>query len=286
MSTAQDILSFTENFSLYLTISIFVIGSIGSLINICVFLTLKIFRYNQCAFYLIVESIVNTCQLSIISAIYLLPITNGFDPGNVSPAWCKLKNYIPQILRLLSTSMVCFAAVDQFLSTNPQLFIRQMSTIRLARRLTFIAICIWIVHSIPYAIFYEIVPSNGCIITSAGLTHYYSYFYYPVLHGSLPIFVASFSSLLAYRNVRRLIRHQASVVRRRLDRQLTAMIFVRVIVFVLLLLPYTIYRIYSLNVTIDRADLYPYAIDQLVYSIMISLSDLNYVVRFLFVFFL
>ena len=130
----------------------------------------------------------------------------------------------------------------------------------------------------------KIIPPNGCVMMNAGLIRYYSFFYYPVLHGLFPIFVASFSSLLAYRNVRHLVRRQASVVRRRLDRQLTAMIFVRVIVFILMLLPYTIYRIYSLNATVSPADSYPYAIDQLIYTIMSSLVYLTYVVRFLFVF--
>jgi hypothetical protein len=284
MSTAQDILTFSGEYSFYFTLTIFVIGSIGNFINICVLLTLKLFRSNQCAFYLIVESFVNTCLLIIIIPVNVLPVTDAFDPGNVFLAWCKLKNVLPQMLRLVSTSIVCFAAVDQFLSTNPQPLIRQMSTLQLAHRLPFITICIWTIHSIPYAIFYQIIPSSGCVMTNVALTRYYAFFYYPILYGLFPIFVASFSSLLAYRNVRRLIRRQASVVRRRLDRQLTAMIFARVIVFVLLLTPYTTYRIYELNIKVSQADLYPYAIDQLLYSITSLLLDLNYAVRLLSVF--
>jgi hypothetical protein len=160
-----------------------------------------------------------------------------------------------------------------------------MSTLKLAHRLTFVAICIWILHGIPYAIFYEIIPPNGCVMLNAGLLRYYSFFYYPVLHGLLPIFVASFSSLFAYRNVRHLVRRQTSVVRRRLDRQLTAMIFVRVIVFILMLLPYTIYRIYSLNATVSQADPYSSAINLLIYTLTSSLTNLSYAVRFLFVFY-
>ncbi|CAF5172864.1 unnamed protein product, partial [Rotaria magnacalcarata] len=124
---------------------------------------------------------------------------------------------------------------------------RRISSIQLARRLTLTAICIWIIHCIPYAIFYQIIPLNGCIITNTNLIHYYSYFYYPILHGLFPILTSCLFSLLAYRNVRHLVRRQLAVVRRRLDRQLTAMVFLRVIFFVLLLTPYTIYRIYSLN---------------------------------------
>jgi len=280
MSNASEILSFSAKFSLYFTISIFVIGSIGNLVNLCVFSTLKLFRYNQCAFYLIMESIVNICQLSILFIIYLFPIIYGFHPENVFTAWCKIKNMLPQTLRLLSTNMVCFAALDQFLSTNPKLSIRQMSTLRLARRLTFVAICLWTIHSIPYGIFYQIVPLSGCIITNVDLIRYYSFFYYPILQGLLPIFASSLFSLLAFQNVRRIVRRQVNIVRRRLDRQLTAMIFARVIFFVLCIIPYTVYRIYSLNSMVSPANLYPYAIDQLIYSITAALTNLNYTVRF------
>jgi len=53
-------------------------------------------------------------------------------------------------------------------------------------------------------------------------------------------------SIFVYRNVRCIVTRQISIDRARLDQQLTAMIFVRVIVYVILSLPYTISRIYSL----------------------------------------
>ncbi|CAF1655210.1 unnamed protein product [Adineta ricciae] len=250
MTIAEDILSFSERFSLYFTFTIFVIGGIGNLINICVLTSLKLFQSNQCAFYLVFESVVNTCQLTILFIINLLPIINGFDPGNISIGWCKVKAMVPHVFRLLSTSMVCFAALDQFLSTNPLLIIRRMSSLRLAHRLTIIAIIIWSLHSVPYGIFYQIVPLDGCVMISTTLAHYYSFFYYPFLHGFLPIFGSSILALLAYRNVRRLVRRGIGAERRRLDRQLTAMIFIRVVCFVCLLTPYTIYRICALNISV------------------------------------
>ena len=280
MLNPMEMISLSENLLFYSTVCIFAIGCIGNVIHLCVLITLKQFRSNQCAFYLIVESIVDTCQLSVLFLINLLPMILNFEPANRSLVWCKLKNMLPQTLRLISTSFVCFAAFDQFLSTNPQPFVRQMSTLRLAYRLTFVAVCLWTAHSIPYGIFYQISTTSGsCTMPNVKLTEYYSYFYYPVLHGFLPILFASLSSLFAYRNVRRLVRRQLNIERRRLDRQLTAMIFVRVIFFVLFLLPYTIYRIYVLNFTISRANLYPYAVDRLIFATTATLTNFNYTVR-------
>lgn len=279
MSNPQEILGFAERFSWYFTISLFAVGLLGNTINLLVFTTLKLFRANQFVFYLTVETSVNICQLTVLFTMYLLPTIYQYDPGNVVLFWCKLKNILPQFFRLIATTMVCLAAFDQYLSTNHRFHFRQLSTLTLAHRLTVGFICLWLLHCIPYAIFYVIVPTSGCINSSLQLIRYYSFFYYPVLHGLFPIFMAGLLSLLAYRNVRHLIRRQIPVVRRRLDRQLTAMIFVRVVLFILLLLPYTIYRIYSLNVTINKADLYPYAIDRLIFAIVTSMANLNYAVR-------
>ena len=279
MPSPNDILNASEEYSWYFTLSIFILGVIGNTINLCVFTRLKLFRGNQSVFYLIIESIVDICQLTVLLLIYLLSMCLGYDPTTTSLIWCKFKNILPQFFRLISTSMVCLAAFDQYLSTNPRLFLRQLSSLSLAHRLTIGAIVLWMCHSIPYAIFFRISPPSGCLNSSPNLIRYYSFFYYPILHGFLPILISCIFSLLAYQNVRNLIRRQIPVVRRRLDRQLTAMIFVRVIVFVILLLPYTTYRIYALNVTISRANLQAYAIDRLIFSVMTSISNLNYAVR-------
>jgi hypothetical protein len=81
------------------------------------------------------------------------------------------------------------------------------------------------------------IPPIGCLPNNENVLYYYLYFYYPVLVGILPIFFSSLFSLIAFRNVRHVIRHQVPIVR-----QLTAMIFIRVIVFVITYLSYGVYR--------------------------------------------
>jgi hypothetical protein len=112
-----------------------------------------------------------------------------------------------------------------------------------------------------------------------------TFFFYPVLVGLLPIVIASSFSLLAFRNVRRIVRRQVPIERRRFDRQITAMILLRVVFFIFFTLPYIVHRIYIVNVPILQANLVPYAIGQLVQGIFISIADLNYTVRFLLIFF-
>ncbi|CAF0895746.1 unnamed protein product [Rotaria sordida] len=99
-------------------------------------------------------------------------------------------------------------------------------------------------------------------------------------YGLFPILISSSFSLLAYQNVRQLVRRQIPIERRRLDRQMTAMIFARVITFVILVLPYTIFRIYTLNVNVSPVDILPYAINQLVSAIVSSLLIWIYALNF------
>jgi hypothetical protein len=281
-SDAGELVAVTQLYSIYSTFIIVGLGLIGHLLNILVFTNLKIFRHNRCAFYLIVESIVDITQLMhiFIDEIWKLSI-DEVEPMNVSLVWCKIKNTLPQWCRFMLGFIVCFAAFDQFLSTNYIAYLRQLSSLKLAQRQIVFASFLCLLHTIPFAIFLDIHFPSGCMITNTILITYYSFFYYPVLNGLLPIFVSCLFSILAYQNVRRIIRRQIPVDRRRLDQQLTAMIFIRVISYTILSLPYIIYRIYSLNVTINRTDVYRYAVNQLVYSVVVSLIFLNQAVIFL-----
>ncbi|CAF3117018.1 unnamed protein product [Rotaria sp. Silwood2] len=278
-SFAIQLLIITQNIYFYTAVIIFVVGIIGNILNIFIFTKVKIFQGNRCAFYLIVESIINLCFLIQIFVPQIYQRIYGIDPGNISIFYCKIRTTLGQSCRLLIDFIVCFEALDQYLTTHYHFSIRKISTLNLAQCLIIVATTLCISQTIPYIIFYDIVTPFGCIITNKGLTYYYSYVYYIFVHGFFPILISSLFSVLAYRNVRHLIRRQIPIVRRKLDRQLTAMIFVRVIFFIILLLPYTIFRIYILNLNISLVDTVHYAILQLTSAITVSLMLGNHSVR-------
>ena len=94
--------------------------------------------------------------------------------------------------------------------------------------------------------FYEIRSSNGCSIYNPIFNYYYSFVHFCVLLGLLPIIVSSLFSLLAYQNVRRIVRRQVPILRRRLDRQLTAMTLIHTLFIIIPSLPYYIFLVYTL----------------------------------------
>lgn len=275
-SVAQAILLASQQYTIYVSFIILFSGVAGHLCNIFVLTRLKIFRGNPSTIYLLAESTINLFQM-------LIPFTtriamNGFanDLTQTSLLWCKIRSVFAQLTTLISLSIVCFATIDQYFSTNYRPYLRQMSSTTTAKTLIIISILIWILHSIPAAIFLEIQPSSGCNLYNQGIITYTAYVYYLVLTGTLPITISTLFAILAYRNVRRIIRRQIPIRRRKLDQQLTAMIIVRVGFLVVLTTPYVLQRIYTYVVYISKENVVHRAIVQLLGAITISLFYLNY----------
>jgi len=274
------ILRITDTYETYAGIITCTTGIIGSFINMFIFTHLKLFRSNRCIFYLTIESISNIIYQFFTMISTILRSCYGNDASNYSLIWCRLIYILSQTCGLTTYSMICCAAGDQFFSTNYRLNLRQMCTVKLAQYLIFIIIPIWLIHSTVFAYFVNIVPSFGCIVSNPIVVRYATFFLYPILAGLLPVAVASLFSLLAFRNVRRIVRRQIPIVRRRFDRQITAMVLVRVTLFVFTALPLSLYRIYVINVAISSENPLAYAIALLVQQVITSIFNLNFMVRF------
>ncbi|CAF3066532.1 unnamed protein product [Rotaria sp. Silwood2] len=251
-------------------------GLIGNIINILVFTQLKLFQRNQSAFYLTVASIVDSCQLIFAIATRITVTAFGFDLTRTSLIWCKLRAYLVRSTRIISIATICLAAIDQYLSTNYHVQLRQMSTFKSAQFLISILIIFSFLYCIPFLIFHETRRYSNCAIFHRTFNYFYSFAHYFMLLGILPIFISSLFSLLAYRNVRRIIRRQMAIVRRRLDRQLTAMILLRVALFVITTLPYISFRIYQINTSVSHNHTDAVGIMGLINVILITIYNIDY----------
>jgi len=122
----------------------------------------------------------------------------------------------------------------------------------------------------------------GCTVYNPTLKQYFSFFYYPILSTSLPLVITVTFSLLAYRNVRRIVRRQVPLVRRRLDRQLTAMVLARVICTIILGVPFICITLYQLNLSNSENNYMKLAITSLVGIIFYSLLYANFAVNIIY----
>jgi hypothetical protein len=278
MLSSTEILNYATQYSLYSGYIFFAFGITGNALNVLVFTQLKLFRDNRSAFYLTAESISSIFYQLFYITITIFTTIYGDDGTGRFLVWCKLRYILGQIFVIITYSMICCAAADQFFSTNHRYNLRQVCTMKMARCFTFTFVCIWIIHGIIYGLFFDIQPSVGCVISNPILLQYGTFFVYPGLDGLLPIVIASLFSLLAFQNVRRIVRRQLPIVRRRLDRQMTAIVLTIVIVFVCSAFPYSIFRIYAINVPVSRSQPMEFAIRQLLQAIFLSYVALIYTV--------
>ena len=275
MISAETLITIAQKYTLTVYFILLIDGLIGNLCNIFVFSDLKIFRRNQCAFYFIIASIADNFLLITVLPLRVSDYVFGYDPTRVSVFWCKLRQMLVQVFSLLSFSTVCFAAIDQYFTTHFKAHLRQLSSLKLAHRLVLIVLIIWTLHGIPFLIFYDIRSTLGCIICNRTFQTYYSFIHLCILSGILPITLSGLAAVLAYNNVRHIIRRQVPIVRRRLDRQWTAMILIKVAFLVLTTSPFVMFRIYQANRSMDPKDSIHIAIEQLVFTITSSLFYLN-----------
>ncbi|CAF1073410.1 unnamed protein product [Rotaria sordida] len=269
----------TNKYQFYSSVVILFIGLIGNILIILMFNILRIFRGNQCAYYLKIESMANIGVLLAMLPSNIASYIIGRNPVHISVAWCKIQSMSSYSFGLYSLCTICFLAFDQYLSTNHRQHWRYISTLKLAYRLSFFNITIVLLHGILFLIFTQTGPL-GCTVYHPTVNAYFTFFYYPILSCVLPITISGLFSLLAYQNVRRIIRRQIPLMRRRLDRQMTAIALTRVMCIVSLGIPFIIWSLFRLNITYHADDHVEEAILNLSSVVIYSILYTNYAINF------
>ncbi|CAF0718989.1 unnamed protein product [Adineta ricciae] len=264
---------------LYTSMILLCIGTIGNVLKFIIFAKIRSFRGNQCAYYLKISSITDTGVLVATLPFLVVDSVLGIKLVELSPIWCKIQLMFIYTCGLYSVFTMCCIALDQYLSTNHRQTWRQMSTIQLAQRLSYFNMSVAVFHGILFLIFAN-YGIGGCSIYNHIAQVYFTYFYYPILSGILPIIVSGTFSLLAYRNVRRIIRRQIPVVRRRLDRQMTALALSRVLCIIILGVPFLCYSLVDINSRNILQDPVEQAVLHLSATVVYSFMYLNYSINF------
>jgi hypothetical protein len=229
--------------TIYGGIPVLIVGVLGGLLNTLVFLSLRTFRESSCAFYLTIMSILNVGQLlnSLLPRI-LLAVFNT-DGTDKSLFYCKLRFFLSQLCNGASLTCFCLAAIDQYLATCSRPRWQQYCNIKLAQRVTIIAVTLWILNGIPFlALYYHVVlPITNKIVcndTNYIFGQYRNYVVLLILYGYLPIATVSLFGSLAFHNIQQMAYRTVPLVRRELDKQLTIMVLVQVTVNIFTLLPH------------------------------------------------
>jgi hypothetical protein len=252
-TTVSTLLFLAQNLIIYIGIPLLILGLIGGLFNIIVFLSLKTFRQSPCAFYLTIMSLTNIGQLITGLLSRLVINITGTNWTLISVFYCKFRWYCIDVCALISFTCISLATIDQFLATSSKPQWQQYSNIKLSRSLCVIFILIWLPFESPTLIFYNhvISPTTGlirCVSTNPIHQKYITFGLILTFIGVLPILITISFGFLAYRNVRQIPYRTVPLVRRELDKQLTVMVLVQVIFNFFTVVPNTVVSVYTQTV--------------------------------------
>ena len=245
MSTTLSLIA--QDISLYFGIPMFIFGVIGNIGALMVMLSLQTFRKNSCAFYLIIMQIYNLGELftGLLSRIVITGFKN--DATQTISFYCKFRSFIITPFTLTSVTFLCLATIDQYFATCSRPSWQRWCNLRIAHRLTIFFCIFWFLHAILYIFYTDIAIYPGtnltyCSSPNSAFVNYHNYVTVIVLTGFLPIFVLMTFGSLAFYNVRHLNYRTVPLVRQELDKQLTTMVLLQILLNFVSFVPYTIFN--------------------------------------------
>ncbi len=243
----------SEYLSIALGFIIFIVGIIGNLLNILIFLGLGNYRRNACSFYMLAGSIIDT--IFVVVGLITRTLSQGFqiDFTIRSQVWCKLRSYILTTSSLSSFTCICLQSIDAFFSSSRSQIWRRKSNVQTARFLVIGFIFLWLCHESPYLYFQNLITSsNGtlptCVLTNTAYSHYRTYFLNLGLTLIIPLTIITVFGFLTYRNF-----HTSNIRERHslssLTKQMTRMVLAQIAIVSLCQGSYTVTQAYFLATT-------------------------------------
>ncbi|CAF3151593.1 unnamed protein product [Rotaria sp. Silwood2] len=237
-------------------ILMYVFGSVGNILNICVFtkwcrLTKKS-KYSHCcrtsnsSLYLLSSSISNL--IVIIYPLLTRILLDGYEyhiKESNALLICKLRYYILNTFDLTSLTCVCLATFDRYLISSREVRLRKLiTTKKQAKSIILLVICLFGLHAIPIIKYYGVSTEGICIIESNIYLYYYLYTFQIFLHGIIPIIFLSVFGLLTLKQLKIISRRKNHYGMINSDKQLSRMLLLLSLAIILSSIPYCIEQCY------------------------------------------
>ncbi|CAF1035172.1 unnamed protein product [Rotaria sp. Silwood1] len=248
---ASTIVNARLNLGRYGLSTLIVLGNVGNILTILIFIRTLRKQLNSCTIYLLAASITNwiLVNTSLISTVYGV---DHVDPQHTSIIVCKLRWYGGQILLMLSRSFMIAACIDRWAATSSSARIRLFCQPKIARNVIIGLILIWPIIPVHMAIFINNY-SGHC-----GAPSYYAFafsIYLFIFIGILPpAFMISFGVLTWHhlKQIRSRVAPTNDPTRFRLhkaDRDLIKMLAGEVLVYLVTTVLYPVNTLYGFITT-------------------------------------
>ncbi|CAF0852820.1 unnamed protein product [Adineta steineri] len=121
----------------YMTLIIFLFGSIGNLLNIIV-LSQPTLRMNPCVLYFLISSISSLGILLVGLPSRLIAIWTSTDPSSTSSWFCKFRIFFLYSFRTTTSWLLVCATIDRWFLSHRKIHRRRLSSYKTAWKLIFI----------------------------------------------------------------------------------------------------------------------------------------------------
>lgn len=203
----------------YMIIILYIIGIIGSILNIITFLQKQI-RRNPCSFYFLSSSIIDFCIINVFVLMEIITTNNKSLSDYIysTKIWCKFGNYIMFLLPCLSSSYITFASMDRFFASSLNQSLRRWSSFKVSCIIVTIVFFIWALFSLHVPIAYNLIEDpltniTRCLVQIGSSTTFIIIdgFFFSLYKGAIvPLFLFIFAILIYYnmkRSRQRVIPH-------------------------------------------------------------------------------
>jgi len=216
-------------------------GTIGNILN-CLIFARRSLRQNSCSRYFFATSIANLLAVGFGCLIRVFSYFNINPPPSQLPPYCKIRQYLTIIGLSSSTWFIVGACADRYASSSLSARVRSFSQVKIAHRVigvtTIITCIVW--SQLPICLNTNFVGINCS--SSIPLCNSFNNFSLLIFYSLLPPISMFILGLMTIRHVNN--ERIRQIITRR-DRQLTVLLIVQVLCFIILSLPLAIQRIYN-----------------------------------------
>ncbi|CAF1199904.1 unnamed protein product [Rotaria sp. Silwood1] len=273
-----QLLDLAEYFFAYIGLAILLLGTIGNIINVISFARLESLKTLASSLFLLTSFIGSQCVL--ITGL-LTRVIRGFtriDPVYASVGLCKARWMIRTTAGAVSLTCICLAAIDRYFFSCHDVRRHGLITIKRARWVIFISICLWSGIFSSYAVFYTAPTPLSCTIADpifAYLVSYFNLFHYSIL----PLSVLSIFCMLTWHN---LGQQPATYLRGgvRLYDQVTRMLIAQSVGILITSFPNMIWQIYSVSSQSTRKSSLRLAQENLINTICVLIGFSTHAITF------
>ena len=124
-----------QQLTIYTGFFLLVVGTMGNVLNVFIFASVRTYRTTPCTFYFLVGLTHDIGQLLINLTTRIISAGYGVNITGTLTIWCKARFFLICAFATVSLTCSCLAVVDQFLATSRSARLRAWSKIHLAHRI-------------------------------------------------------------------------------------------------------------------------------------------------------